>query len=398
MAVPASGASGLAALALVAVSAIVWLSISRLPEGLADAGSEDSLGPVGALVSVPPLSWLVWVFRIPLWPLEAQDLGAWLPRFLLGVVLVGLHAVWVIRSDRAFEEAAIEASSRRAELMERLRKQGARGAGRPRRARRWIGLGEHGHPVGAIIWKNLTRLIRTMSLAVPVLVLVMLVGTAGLALSQSQRGSDALTLIGTLALAWTAVLGIFGPNWVRIDLRGELDHLALLRTWPMSGTALMTAQVLSSALVLTLSEVLLGGSGLIALRLGGESLPLSGRLFVLAPVAVLVLLGLNLIALCIQNAAALLFPSWIRTEIRPGGIEQTGQHLLTAGASLLLLVVATLGPGLVGVAIGYVFWKPLGDWALVPAGAAAAAGLALEAVLLLDWLGSRFERTDPTAP
>ncbi len=387
-----------AALALIAVSAIVWLSISRLPEGLADAGSEDSLGPVGALVSVPPLSWLVWVFRIPLWPLEAQDLGAWLPRFLLGVVLVGLHAVWVIRSDRAFEEAAIEASSRRAELMERLRKQGARGAGRPRRARRWIGLGEHGHPVGAIIWKNLTRLIRTMSLAVPVLVLVMLVGSVGLALSQSQRGSDALTLIGTLALAWTAVLGIFGPNWVRIDLRGELDHLALLRTWPMSGTALMTAQVLSSALVLTLSEVLLGGSGLIALRLGGEALPLSGRLFVLAPVAVLVLLGLNLIALCIQNAAALLFPSWIRTEIRPGGIEQTGQHLLTAGASLLLLVVATLGPGLVGVAIGYVFWKPLGDWALVPAGAAAAAGLALEAVLLLDWLGSRFERTDPTAP
>jgi hypothetical protein len=313
------------------------------------------------------------------------------------LVLVGLHALWVTRSDRAFEEAAIEASSRRAELLERLRKQGSRGAGKPRRARRWIPLAERGNPVLAIVWKNVTRLVRTMSLAVPVLFLVMLAGTAGLALSQSQRGSSALTLIGTLALAWTAVLGIFGPNWVRIDLRGELEHLALLRTWPMSGVALMTGQVLSSVLVLTLSEVLLGGGGLIALSLGAEPLHQGWRVLVLAPVAALVLTGLNLIAVCIQNAAALLFPAWIRTEIRPGGIEQTGQHLLTAGASLILLITAAIGPGVVGVGVGYVLWKPLGDWALILAGVSAAAGLGLEALLLLDWLGDRFERTDPTA-
>lgn len=396
------GRSGLrrllpAAVAFGVVVAIVWLSLPRIHGALNGAGSEDPLGAVGVVTSAPPLSWLIWVFRIPLWPLEAHDLREWLARFPVALALVGLHVLWVVRSDRAFEEAAIEASFRRAELLDRLRKQGAQTNGRPHRARRWILLARTGHPVSAIIWKNVTRLIRTLSPAIPVLLLLLLAGTAGLALSQTERGFAVLSMIGALALAWTAVLGIFGPNWVRNDLRGELAHLALLRTWPLSGATLMAGQVLSSALVLTLSEFLLGGLGVLALHLGGEALPLGWGLFVIAPVAALVLVGLNLIALCIQNAAALLFPSWVRTDLRPGGIEQAGQHLLTAGASLILLFVAVLGPGIVGAGIGYLLWEPLAEWALIPAGLAAAAGLALEVLLLLDWLGTRFERIDPTA-
>jgi hypothetical protein len=47
--------------------------------------------------------------------------------------------------------------------------------------------------------------------------------------------------------------------------------------------------------------------------------------------------------------------------------------------------------------VSYLLWQRLGEWALVPAGLSVAAGLLLEAMLFLDWLGTRFERTDPSA-
>jgi hypothetical protein len=386
-----------ALLVLLAVITCIWLSIRRILRDPLLAEAVDPLDLVEALPSAPPLSWLLWVFRVPLWPLEAQSVSAWLPRILGALLVTGLHALWVVRTDRAFEEAAIEASGRRAELLERLTKQRGGTGSVPRRARRWVGLAPSGHPMSAIIWKNITRLVRTASPAVVVVLLVLVVGTAGLTVVHGDARTATLTMLATLALAWSAVLAVFGPHWVRIDLRGEMEHLALLRTWPVSGATLVTGQVLSSTLVLTVMELLLTGTGLLALGMAGESLPRGRLIAAMMPVAILVLTGLNLMAVALQNAAALLFPTWVRTEIRPGGVEQTGQHLLTAGISILLLGAAAVGPGLLGTAVSYLLWQRLGEWALVPAGLSVAAGLLLEAMLFLDWLGTRFERTDPSA-
>jgi hypothetical protein len=73
-----------------------------------------------------------------------------------------------------------------------------------------------------------------------------------------------------------------------------------------------------------------------------------------------------------------------------------GQHLLTAGASLLLLLLAAAGPVVVATALVYYLWPLAGPWAVVPGMLVGAAGLALEAFLLLDWLGRLFERLDPS--
>jgi hypothetical protein len=376
--------------------AAVWLTLSRLPPRPFTAHAGAIWGGVARLIETPPLGWLLLPFRVPLLPLGAQDGSDWLLRLLAALGLLAVHVVWIARADRAFEEAAIEASARREELLERWKRQGTAATGTTWGRRSWVPLASAGPPALAIVWKNVTRLIRSVS---PALVGAMVVALSlGIAFSiiGGHESPGALGLVASLTLGWAAALAVFGPLWVRIDIRGELDLLPVLRTWPLTGSALMTGQVLSSTIVLTALQLTLGGTGLLALIAGGDvNLP-APQLAALGLVAVAVLAGINLAALCIQNGAALLYPAWVRTEIRPGGIEQMGQHLLTAGISLLLLALAVTGPLVAGGVTIYLLRPHLDLWAFLPGGLLAAAGLALESVLLLDWLGDRFEQLDPS--
>jgi Putative ABC exporter len=398
----AHGRAGLArhwpaVVGLLLAAVTVGLSVHTALDGLDVADLPDGLfGAVRLVAETAPLSWVLFPFRVPFLPLGAASPAQWLPLFLGALALAALHAVWVLRADRAFEETAIEASARRAERLERWRRQGAGTRPAVRRAVTWFRLAPDGHPLRAIIWKNLTRLARTASPGVAIAAGVMVAAIVGFTLMDGADHAEVTTFIATLSLSWLGVLAIFGPQWVRIDLRGELDHLPLLRTWPVSGPVLVTGQVVSSALVLTGLQLLLAVVGLSALTQTGEEDLAPATLLGLAPAALLALSTLNLVALGIQNAGALLYPSWVRSEIRPGGIEAMGQHVLTAGISLLLLLLALLGPGLAGGGLGYLLWDRFEVWSLLPALVVTAAGLALEAFLLLDWLGTRFERLDPS--
>jgi hypothetical protein len=384
--------------AVVGIGVLAGVMVVSARRAIPDGGlAEHPDGPLGAIRAVletAPLSWVLLPFRIPFLPLTAPDFATWLPRFLGAAALVGAHLVWVIRADRSFEEAAIEASVRRAELLERWRRHGSPPRGAARRSWGWGRLSPTGHPVRAIIWKNLTRLIRTASPAVVVTTGVMIAAIVGFTVTNGDEHVEVTVMIATLALSWVGVLAVFGPQWVRNDLRGELDHLPVLRTWPISGGSLMAGQVFSSALALTATQGLLAVVGLIALvRTGSSSLEPTLVLAGFVP-GLMAVAALNLVALGIQNAGALLYPSWVRTEIRPGGIEAMGQHLLTAGISLLLLLVATLGPALLAAGTVYLGWDRLEWWGLIPGLLLASVGLGLEAFLLIDWLGGRFERMD----
>lgn len=346
---------------------------------------------VAALLVTAPLRQLLVPFALAVAPLGAETLEAFLRSLPPALLLLGLHLVWVLRADRRFEEAAIAASLRRAELLARWRRDGS--IRPPMQRRRGFRLGAAGSAVTAIVWKNLTRLLRTLNpYLIPGLGLVLVAAVVGGVL---VPGAEEVTrMAGVISLSWAAVLTLLGPQWVRVDLRGDLEHRQQLRTWPLSGFRLMAGMVAGSTLVVWGGVTALGLVGLLALGLLGD-LGASPMLVVtLALTGMLLLGGITTIAVTIQNGAALLFPAWVGTELRPGGVEQVGQHLLTAGVSLLLLAVFLLGPGLLGGGVGYLLADTVGAWALVPAGLLATTGLALEAFLLLDWLGDRFDESD----
>ncbi len=377
---------------LLGLGVVIIISVRRaLPPAAYDGAP---LSGVTNILDTPPLSWALFPFRIPFLPLAAPDLATWAPRFLAAVALAGGHLWWVIRADRAFEEAAIEASARRAELLDRWRRQGSRPRAPTRRGWRWGRLAPRGRPVTAIVWKNLTRLLRTASPGVAVSTLLLLAAIIAFTVVEGDEHVEVTVMIATLALSWVAVLALFGPQWVRNDLRGELEHLQVLRTWPVSGQAIMAGQVLSSSLVLTATQAVLAIVGLTALGQTSQLKLPGATLAALYLPGVLALGMLNLVALSIQNAGALLYPSWVRTEIRPAGIEAMGQHLLTAGISFLLLVVVSIGPVGLGAAVVWGTWNRVEWWSLLPALGLAAAAYALEAFLLVDWMGGRFERMD----
>lgn len=349
------------------------------------------------VLDTAPLRWLMLPFQLPFAMLNSADLVTWLGRFALLLLLIGLHLVWVLRADRAFEEAAIAASARRAEILDRWRRQGMGAATVAGAQRRSLPLRPIGSPIGAIVWKNLTRLLRTSSSFALVLLLTIAVVAAGFAAWWGAEFPEAMDTISGLSSAWLLVLSLFGPQWIRNDLRSDLEQLDQLRTWPLSGGMIVTAEVLSSAIALTIIQLLLATVALSALvQHNVSNIPLH-QLLVLAPVTLLALAAINLLALGFQNAAAVLYPAWVKTEIRPGGIEAMGQHLLTAGASILLLAIALIGPAGLGGITSYLLWSRMAEWSLVPAILLGTAAVVLEAALLLDWLGTRLENLDPSA-
>lgn len=384
-------------LVLVTVAATIWATLQRLPAGPWSSQPEGIPGVIHRLLETPPLRYVVWPFRLPFAPLSATTVPEWIRAALAALGLLGLHLFWVVRADRAFEEAALEASARRAARLDRWKRQGAGASMAPRRTRYWVRLSSTGHPVPAIVWKNVTRLVRTLSPGFLVAIALIAGISMAVVLLESREDPAILRVFGTMALTWVVVLSVLGPQWVRIDLRGELEQLGLLRTWPLSGMVVMAGQVFSSAFVLTTLQLLLAAFALLGLWSDATTYLSTAQLAVVLIPATLVLVALNVVALCIQNGGALLYPAWVRTEIRPGGIEQVGQHLLTAGVSFLLLAVAALGPALAAGGVAYLLWTRLEAWSLVPALLLAGSALALEAFLMLDWLGERFERFDPSA-
>jgi hypothetical protein len=149
--------------------------------------------------------------------------------------------------------------------------------------------------------------------------------------------------------------------------------------------------------VLTLLQVVLGGLALAGLMATGQvTVAISLLLVGLAPAIMLVAM-INTVAIGLQHGAALLFPAWVRLEIRPGGIEALGQQFLTMGAALLLLALTLLGPSALAAGVWWLLSPALGGWALPPALGVAAIALGIEGFLLIDWLGDRYDRLDPSA-
>ena len=372
---------------------VVVIGLLNLRQPLMHADSlRDMLPILSTAFASPPLSWVIYPFRVALAPAVTPAGAAWARAMLPALGLLALHFVWVLRSDAAFEEVAAQASAARAKRLDDMRARRLTGAVSVKSARRTIALRPIGAPAMALVWKNTLWLVRTGQLR-PLVGLPVVLMIAAFALS-TRTPQLALTIAGLCGI-FCLVMLFFGPMTMRNDLRGELRRLSMIKTLPLTGQQIIFAEVASSASPSAAVQYLLVIVGLVSMLLSHESpwsLPVRLAIVVAAP---LLLIGLNLANFTIHNAFALLFPGWVRLgESSPGGIEVMGQAMLTSIVTLLMLALLLIGPGLGVTAVYFVLRHQVAAMVLV-AGTIAGAALCLEAYLLAEMLGGTLERTEP---
>jgi ABC-2 type transport system permease protein len=350
-----------------------------------DALDEAAAEPVPRVLLAP--------FRMMFRPLAAHSTAGWLSAIGPALALLAVHYVWVIRADTAFEEAAAETSLRRAR-----QRAASGGSTMPqlahRRLPRLLRLAPLGWPAGGILWKNLLAVVRTRR-ARNIAAALAVAAVAG-ALLSFQRDGTIAEAAGWLVATWAAMTVLIGPQWIRNDLRNDLLKLDLLRSYPLTGRAVVAAETAASALVLTALQLGLMLIAYLAFLGNARMEPnLEIRTLILLT-AVVCLPGINYVGMLIQNGTALLFPAWAHLGGgRPAGVEALGQNMLMIVAYAAMLAVVLALPGVLAAGVFVLLEGGLGWWSAMPAAGVLLLGLAGEAMVMLRWLGRVFERTDP---
>ena len=346
---------------------------------------------LGQLLTTGPAGWALWPTRaVVSLPLAPSPAAFW--RALPGVLLIfALNYIWVMRSDAAFEEASAEQS-------ERI----VRGRVRPRAARvnalsSPFSLAATGRAEMAILWKNLILLGRYAS-ARTLWRLVPLVIALAAAASGSHK-SGLVSFVSILALIGTAIVIFLGPQIARNDLRQDLGHIALLKTWPIPSGALIRGELLAPLAALSAAAWLfILGSALLITKV--PSTAATFGLLVLDRVsyglaAALLAPPLIVVQLVVQNGLAVLFPAWaVIGATRSRGVEVMGQRLLLQAGIWLSLILALLpAAAAAAVAAGAIYLATHVIPIVIPAAIGAVVILG-EAFLATEALGKALDRTD----
>jgi ABC-2 type transport system permease protein len=349
------------------------------------------LGELERVLTTGVAGWALWPTRaVVRLPLAASTAEYWraLPAAL---GLLALNYLWVMRSDAAFEEASAEQSEKV-----------VRGRMAPRRARVTavstpFSLAVRGRVETAILWKNLILLGRYASLRTLWRVVPMVIALAAVASTSRQTGL--VSGLSMLALGGVVLIVLLGPQIVRNDLRQDLAHLALLKTWPVRSAALIRGELLAPAAVLTglawifvMASVLLmtkaptNAAGLARLVLNRVSYGIAALL--IAPPIIVV-------QLIVQNGLAVLFPAWVAIGAsRARGVEVMGQRLLMQAGIWLTLLIAFAPAAVLGAVLAFVIYLATGLVPIVVPAALGAAVILAEAFLATEALGRALDRTD----
>jgi hypothetical protein len=190
---------------------------------------------------------------------------------------------------------------------------------------------------------------------------------------------------------------LLGPQVVRIDLRDDLRHLELLKTWPLEAAAVIRGEMLCAGALLTGAAWLAIASATILSAAGFPRLSLDWRLSGSVTAAVLTP-ALVIAQLTIHNAAAVLFPAWVPLgHSRPRGLDAMGQRLILFGAVVVALGFMMTPAALAGGVVWLAFRGILGAVALVPAAVTCAVIVMIEALAATEVLGPAYERMDMLA-
>jgi ABC-2 type transport system permease protein len=378
----------------VIVAAVVAIAIALVRDGprlTSLATGRQVLTELGRVLTTGAAGWALWptraIVRLPLATSTAEYWRA-LPA-ALGLLV--LNYVWVMRSDAAFEEASAEQS-------EKI----VRGRLAPRPARVTavstpFSLAPRGRAETAILWKNLILLGRYASLRT-LWRLVPLVIVFAAVVSGSHR-TGLISMLSLLALGGVGLVVLLGPQILRNDLRQDLGHITLLKTWPVRSAALIRGEVLAPAAVLTgLAWIFVMASVLLVTKVPSNAAGLTRVVLNRVSFGIAALLiapPIVVVQLIVQNGLAVLFPAWaVIGATRSRGVEVMGQRLLMQAGIWLTLLISIVPAVLMAGVLGFVIYLATG---LVPIVAPAALGSAVmlaEAFLATEALGRALDRTD----
>lgn len=336
--------------------------------------------------------------RVVLWPFIAvvrPIFSAWPQPYLgslLGSAAVLLTmAVWVLLSDEAFQEAVASMAERRGQEQTKVKGEArykVRSAG-------WT-LAPVGRPETAFAWKAAMQTLRMVDKGSLVRVVAIMFSLTLVAASLG-RANGLASLLGAFALAGTFFAILLAPQIVRMDMRQDLRHLELLKTWPVKASAVVRGELLWPGTTITVGAWLMLAiatflSGTILADVGA-GLRLSGgaAIAIVAPALVFA-------QLTIHNAVALIFPAWVPLgNQRPRGLDAMGQRLIMLGGTWLMLILSALPGAIVGAIVWFALQRFIGAASLIPAALVCAVVVAIEVLLATEMIGPAYERLDALA-
>jgi ABC-2 type transport system permease protein len=347
--------------------------------------------------------WLSGVLEYPalhaaLWPARAlvalpmaDGVGAFLRILPVALGLFALHYLWVSVLLVPFEEVVVARAEAKAfQRGQRLARVGHIVLRKP-----FFRLHARGRPEVALLWKNLLAARRASGPEVFLgLALLGLAYPIGVAFFAPQSLHSARQLMSIVYLCFAGMLTVFGPVTIRADLRMDLPKLDMLRAMPLKGWQVVAAEILAPGLLLAAIQL-----ALLALGVGmgvGVLGEWDTKFWVAGGLGLALLLPvLGVGGLFVQNAAVVLFPSWLPADgERARGIEAMGQRLLTLAGALVVLIGGLLPAAFIAALVGFALYGFLGVWALPFAGLTASAGLVAEVSLGVLALGRAFDKMD----
>ena len=345
----------------------------------------DRLGSVAA-TGAPQI--VLWPFMALARPLFASWPGPYLLALGGALAILAANVVWVLSSDAAFQEAAAQAESRRA--ARKLRTMPVPRA----RAANWT-LALTGRPETFFVWKNVMQMLRETNL-----VMVLRFGTpflalvVGLGVGMRTYSQGLTAAVGMLATGAAFAIVLMGPQMARTDLRQDLLHLELLKTWPVHASAVIRGEMLWPAAMLTM--IVWVAIAIATVFWTSAFAPPTLALRVSAALAAALLTpGLLAAQFTIHNAAVVVFPAWVPLGAsRPRGIDAMGKRLIMF-AGVFVGLVLMMAPGVVaGGLLWLVFQRLTGPLVLIPAAAVCTAIVLVEVLMATEALGPVFERLD----
>ncbi|HEX4348013.1 MAG TPA: putative ABC exporter domain-containing protein [Vicinamibacterales bacterium] len=369
---------------LAAVAAIIRVLVHEfsrqpLPGATVFSRLDAALGSSAAAV-------VLWPFEAVLRPLTVVGWSAYGATIAGSLLVVVATAAWLVVSDGYLHDAAVDVDE---QLIDKPQQRKVMYAAR---AGGWT-LAPTGRPEVALIWKSAMQIFRVVDRRI-LLRVVLIVAMLSAVVLLGFRSAAPGTAVGLIALAGAAYATFLGPQMLRLDFRQDLEHLEVVKTWPIRPAALVRGEIAGPATALSAIACSLIALASVFSGVVFPHVPADVRLDV-AVAALLVSPTVIFGQYALHNSIAVMFPAWVPLGAgRPRGVEAMGQRMLMVYGTWFLLVLMLLPGGVVGGLLWLVLYRAIGALVFPMAAVAGAVVMAFEVLALTELLGPAFERID----